>query len=74
MQAISAYGVLGDAALSASVVPVALRPLAANGSSVVSRQFFDAEGHRLPRLRHGLNIIRETHSDGSVTEVKLMVR
>ncbi|MBQ8065389.1 MAG: hypothetical protein IJ200_07010 [Prevotella sp.] len=73
VQAISAYGVLGDAVSAADASSSGVNAVK-GGQHVVIRQFFDAEGRQLPRLRHGLNIIRETHVDGSVTDSKVMVR
>ena len=71
VQAISAYGVLGEEASSDHPTAVNAQTV---GKQVVSRQFFTAEGRQTERLQHGLNIIRETLSDGQTRTVKVMAK
>ena len=70
VQSVSAFGVLGEQASSAN--PTGITALKA--SEVVRRQYFTADGHQQSRLQHGVNIIRETHSDGTVRTVKIVAK
>ena len=71
VQAVSAYGVCGDAASSASAVAVST-PSAA--SAVVSRQYFTPDGRPVSRLQHGVTVVRETRADGSIRSIKVTSR
>lgn len=71
VQAISAYGVLSE--LASSDHPAGITPIKA-GVQVVGRQYFTIDGQRANRLQHGVNIIRETLSDGTTRTVKLMAK
>ena len=71
VHAISAYGVLSEMATSSS--PTAITPLP-QGIAVASRQYFTADGRQVARLQHGLNIIRETYSDGTTRTVKVVIK
>ena len=71
VRAISAYGVLSEAASSAN--PSAVAPLKA-GAQVVGRQYFTADGRQTARLQHGLSIIRETLADGTTRTTKVVAK
>jgi len=71
VQAVSAYGVCGDAASSASAVAVST-PSAA--SAVVARQYFTPDGRPVSRLQHGVTVVRETRADGSIRSIKVTSR
>lgn len=71
VRAISAYGVLSEAASSAN--PSTVAPLKA-GAQVVGRQYFTADGRQTARLQHGLNIIRETLADGTTRTTKVVAK
>lgn len=71
VQAISEYGVLSDIASSAH--PTGITPLQ-QSSVVVNRQFFTVDGCQHQRLQHGVNIIRETLSDGTTRTVRCTAR
>lgn len=45
-----------------------------NGITVVARQYFTLDGCQVSRLQHGMNIIRETFSDGTSRTMKVMVK
>ena len=48
--------------------------LQASAAQVVSLQFFTPDGRQVSRLQHGMNIIRESLSDGTTRTVKLAAR
>ena len=45
-----------------------------NASSVVSREFFTVNGTRVSGLQKGVNIVRETLSDGTIRVLKVSVK
>ncbi len=71
VQCVSAYGVTGELASSAN--PTGISQTKA-GIGVVARQYFTADGRQEQRLQHGLNIIRETLSDGTTRTVKVVAK
>ncbi|MBO5592146.1 MAG: hypothetical protein J5913_04205 [Prevotella sp.] len=71
VQCVSAYGVTGELASSAN--PTGISQTKA-GIGVVARQYFTANGRQVQRLQHGLNIIRETLSDGTTRTVKVVAK
>lgn len=71
VQCVSAYGVTGERASSAN--PTGISQTKA-GIGVVARQYFTADGRQVQRLQHGLNIIRETLSDGTTRTVKVVAK
>ena len=71
VQAVNAYGVLGE--LASSDNPAGITPIK-EGVQVVGRQYFTIDGYRVNRLQHGVNIIRESLSDGTTRTLKLMVK
>jgi len=71
VQCVSAYGVTGELASSAN--PTGISQTKA-GIGVVARQYFTADGRQVSRLQHGLNIIRETLSDGTTRTVKVVAK
>ena len=71
VQCVSAYGVTGELASSAN--PTGISQTKA-GIGVVARQYFTADGRQVQRLQHGLNIIRETQSDGTTRTVKVVAK
>ena len=71
VRAISAYGILSEAADSDH--PTGIQSAAA-GSTVTGRQFYTADGRRHQRLQHGMNIVCETLSDGTRRTVKVVAR
>ena len=73
VQAVSASGVLGETASAADASTLGIHTLS-SGVSVVSRQFFSADGHRVSRLQHGVNIIRETLSNGTTRTTKVVTK
>ena len=73
VQAVSAYGVLGDI-ISSDQAASGINNLQASAAQVVSRQFFTPDGRQVSRLQHGMNIIRESLSDGTTRTVKLAAR
>ena len=73
VQAVSAYGVLGDI-ISSEQAASGINNLQASAAQVVSRQFFTPDGRQVSRLQHGMNIIRESLSDGTTRTVKLAAR
>ena len=46
-------------------VVTGIRQLTTDATTVISRQFFTADGHQSERMTTGLNIVREHYSDGS---------
>jgi hypothetical protein len=71
VQCVSAYGVTGERASSAN--PTGISQTKA-GIGVVARQYFTADGRQVQRLQHGVNIIRETLSDGTTRTVKVVAK
>ena len=71
VHAVSAYGVLSEQASSAH--PSGITPLKA-GVQVADRQYFTADGRRVSRLQHGVNVIRETLTDGTKRTVKVVAK
>ena len=71
VQCVSAYGVTGELASSAN--PTGISQTKA-GIGVVARQYFTADGRQVQRLQHGLNVIRETLSDGTTRTVKVVAK
>ena len=71
VQAVSAYGVLGEVASSGS--PSAIGSVV-NSLPVTAREYFTPDGRQHSRLQHGTNIIRETLSDGTVRTVKVVAK
>ena len=71
VQAISEFGVLSE--MGSSDHPTGIRQTKA-GVDVVRRQYFTADGRQHQRLQHGLNIIRETLSDGTQRSVKMVAK
>ena len=71
VRSISEYGVLGEEASSDN--PTSVGAVKSN-ASVVSRSYFTADGRQHQHLQHGMNIIRETLSDGTQRTVKLMAK
>lgn len=56
------------------LIPTAIRTVVSVNSEVVARQYFTADGRQVQRLQHGLNIIRETLSDGTTRTVKVVAK
>lgn len=56
------------------LIPTAIRTVVSANSEVVARQYFTADGRQVQRLQHGLNIIRETLSDGTTRTVKVVAK
>ena len=71
VQAISEYGVLSE--LGSSDHPTGIRQTMTS-AEVSHRQYFTPDGRQVSHLQHGLNIIRETLSDGSVRTVKVIAK
>lgn len=71
VQAVSAYGVLGERASSDTSTGIS-QPT--TGVQVVSRQYFTADGKQVQRLQHGVNIVRETLADGTVQTLKIVAK
>ena len=71
VQCVSAYGVAGEVASDGN--PTAIN-LTTTNADVVRRQFYTADGRQINRLQHGLNIIRETLSDGTTRTIKIMAK
>lgn len=71
IQAISDFGVLGE--IGSSDYPTGIRQTKA-GVDIVRRQYFTADGRQHQRLQHGMNIIRETLSDGTQRSVKMVAK
>lgn len=71
VQCVSAYGVTGE--LASSINPTGISQTKA-GIGVVARQYFTADGRQVQRLQHGLNVIRETLSDGTTRTVKVVAK
>jgi hypothetical protein len=57
-----------------AIIPTAIRTIASKSTEVVRRQYFTIDGRQVSSLQHGLNIIRETMSDGAVRTTKIMVK
>ena len=71
VQAISAYGVCGEMASSGSPSGIALPTASA---PVVRREYFTPDGRQVSRLQHGINVIRETLSDGTTRTTKVVCK
>ena len=71
VQAVSAYGVLGEIASSGS--PSAIGSMV-NSLPVTAREYFTPDGQQHSRLQHGTNIIRETLSDGTTRTIKVVAK
>ncbi|MBQ7419955.1 MAG: hypothetical protein IJV17_04345, partial [Prevotella sp.] len=71
VHAISAYGVLSE--MATSLNPTGINQLK-SGVTVTDRQYFGVDGRQHSRLQHGVNIIRETLSDGTTRTVKVMAK
>jgi hypothetical protein len=56
------------------LIPTAIRTVVSANSEVVARQYFTADGRQVQRLQHGLNVIRETLSDGTTRTVKVVAK
>ena len=56
------------------LIPTAIRTVVSVNSEVVARQYFTADGRQVQRLQHGLNVIRETLSDGTTRTVKVVAK
>ena len=55
------------------VVATAVAPIV-KGASVVNRQYFALNGRQASNIQHGMNIIRETYSDGTIRTMKVMAK
>lgn len=53
------------------VVATAIAPVM-KGTALVNRQYFALNGRQNARLQHGMNIVRETYSDGTARTMKVM--
>ncbi len=71
VQAISAYGVLGEPAWSDQ--PSAISTSKAD-IPVVRREYFTPDGRQVTRLQHGLTIVREVLSDGTSRTTKVVAK
>lgn len=71
VQAISAYGVCGEIASSDNPSGIALPTASA---PVVRREYFTPDGRQVSRLQHGINVIRETLSDGTTRTTKVVCK
>ena len=71
VQSVSTYGVLGEQASSDNPTGVLQQR---SSAEVVGRQFFTIDGRPASRLQHGVNVIRETLSDGTVRTTKVVVK
>lgn len=56
-----------------AVVATAIAPVQ-KGASLVYRQYFALNGRQSSNLQHGMNIIRETYSDGTTRTMKVMAK
>lgn len=54
-----------------AVVATAIAPVQ-QGASLVNRQYFALNGRQSSNLQHGMNIIRETYSDGTTRTMKVI--
>lgn len=61
-----------DANFDDSAYPTGIRA-AGNTSEIVRTEYFTTDGLQLPSPRKGINIIRHTHRDGSVTHRKVLL-
>lgn len=71
VQAISAYGVLGEPAWSDQ--PSGISASKAD-IPVVRREYFTPDGRQVTRLQHGLTIVREVLSDGTSRTTKVVAK
>lgn len=71
VQAVSAYGVVGEMASTDNPTAVSL---AKTDAMVVGRQYFTPDGRQFSRLQHGINIICETFSDGFARSTKVVAK
>ena len=71
VQCVSAYGVVGE--MASSDHPTGISQSKAR-VQVVRRQYYTTDGRLVNRLQHGLNIIRETLSDGTTRTTKIMAK
>lgn len=71
VQSVSAYGVLSE--LAASGTPTGISSLT-SGAEVVGRQYYTADGRRVNRLQHGVNIIRETLANGTTRTITVVAK
>lgn len=56
-----------------AVVATAIAPVQ-KGASLVNRQYFALNGRQSSNLQRGMNIIRETYSDGTTRTMKVMAK
>ena len=71
VQCVSAYGVVGEMASSDHPTGISQSKACVQ---VVRRQYYTTDGRLVNRLQHGLNIIRETLSDGTTRTTKIMAK
>ena len=71
VQSVSAYGVLSE--LAASGTPTSISNLT-SAAEVVGRQYYTADGRRVSRLQHGVNIIRETLANGTTRTITVVAK
>lgn len=71
VQCVSAYGVVGEMASSDHPTGISQSKSCVQ---VVRRQYYTTDGRLVNRLQHGLNIIRETLSDGTTKTTKIMAK
>ena len=71
VQCVSAYGVVGEMASSDHPTGISQSKSCVQ---VVRRQYYTTDGRQINRLQHGLNIIRETLSDGTTRTTKIMAK
>ena len=71
VQCVSAYGVVGEMASSDHPTGISQSKSCVQ---VVRRQYYTTDGRLVNRLQHGLNIIRETLSDGTTRTTKIMAK
>lgn len=71
VQSISSFGVTGEIAKASEATGI---NQLVKGITISSRQYFTADGRQVSRVQHGLNIIRETLSDGTMRTVKVMIK
>ena len=72
VQSITSYGVTGEIAKASEATGI--HGVINSQQTITKREYFTLDGRQMSRIQHGVNIIRETLSDGTSRTVKVVAK
>ena len=72
VQSITSYGVTGEIAKASEATGI--QGVINSQQTITKREYFTLDGRQMSRIQHGVNIIRETLSDGTSRTVKVVAK